>query len=52
MWQSAYSEFVFLPIHWPDFDRGAFAAALAEFAARDRRFGGVALPAQVAKTLR
>ncbi|MGA3304062.1 MAG: isoprenyl transferase [Methylovirgula sp.] len=52
MWQSAYSEFVFLPIHWPDFDRGAFAAALAEFAARDRRFGGVALPAQAAKTHR
>jgi undecaprenyl diphosphate synthase len=46
MWQAAYSEFVFLPIHWPDFDRQAFAAALAEFAARDRRFGGVALPAR------
>jgi len=46
MWQAAYSEFVFLPIHWPDFDRQAFAGALAEFAARDRRFGGVALPAQ------
>lgn len=41
MWQAAYSEFVFLPMHWPDFDRQAFAAALAEFAARERRFGGV-----------
>jgi undecaprenyl diphosphate synthase len=41
MWQAAYSEFVFLPIHWPDFDREAFASALAEFSARDRRFGGV-----------
>lgn len=41
MWQAAYSEFVFLPVHWPDFDREAFASALAEFAARDRRFGGV-----------
>ncbi|MHB8885679.1 MAG: isoprenyl transferase [Methylovirgula sp.] len=49
MWQAAYSEFVFLPIHWPDFDRQAFAAALAEFAARDRRFGGVTLPQQNAK---
>jgi undecaprenyl diphosphate synthase len=39
LWQSAYSEFVFLPILWPDFDRGAFAAALAEFSARERRFG-------------
>ncbi len=41
MWQAAYAEFVFLPIHWPDFDRKAFAAALAEFGARERRFGGV-----------
>ncbi len=41
MWQAAYSEFVFLPMHWPDFDRQAFAAALAEFSGRERRFGGV-----------
>ena len=41
MWQAAYSEFVFLPMHWPDFDRQAFSAALAEFSGRDRRFGGV-----------
>jgi undecaprenyl diphosphate synthase len=41
MWQAAYAEFVFLPIHWPDFDRQAFESALAEFAARERRFGGV-----------
>jgi undecaprenyl diphosphate synthase len=41
LWQSAYSEFVFLPILWPDFDRDAFAAALTEYAARERRFGGV-----------
>lgn len=41
MWQAAYSELVFLPIHWPDFDRKAFSAALAEFSARERRFGGV-----------
>jgi len=44
MWQAAYSEFVFLPIHWPDFDRTALAAALEEFSARERRFGGVTLP--------
>lgn len=49
MWQAAYSEFVFLPIHWPDFDRQALADALAEFAARERRFGGVTLPPQSAK---
>ena len=41
LWQSAYSEFVFLPIHWPDFDKAAMEGALREFAARDRRFGGV-----------
>jgi undecaprenyl diphosphate synthase len=41
MWQAAYAEFVFLPMHWPDFDRQAFSAALTEFSARERRFGGV-----------
>ncbi|MGO9133826.1 MAG: isoprenyl transferase [Methylovirgula sp.] len=49
MWQAAYSEFVFLPVHWPDFDQSSFAAALAEFSARDRRFGGVTLPTQNVK---
>lgn len=44
LWQAAYSEFVFLPVLWPDFDRAAFAGALAEYAARDRRFGGVSAP--------
>jgi undecaprenyl diphosphate synthase len=42
LWQAAYSELVFLPIHWPDFDHAAFEFALAQFAARERRFGGVA----------
>jgi len=41
LWQAAYAEFVFLPMHWPDFDRAAFEAALGEFRARDRRFGNV-----------
>ncbi len=41
LWQAAYTELVFLPMHWPDFNRQAFAAALKEFAARERRFGGV-----------
>ena len=44
LWQAAYAEFVFLPVLWPDFDRVAFAAALAEYAARDRRFGGIGAP--------
>ncbi|MBB4201191.1 di-trans,poly-cis-decaprenylcistransferase [Rhodoblastus sphagnicola] len=41
MWQSAYSELVFLPIHWPDFDRQALQSAIKIFHARERRFGGV-----------
>ncbi|HVB90424.1 MAG TPA: isoprenyl transferase [Beijerinckiaceae bacterium] len=41
LWQAAYAEFVFLSIHWPDFDRAAFEGAIAQFMARDRRFGGV-----------
>jgi undecaprenyl diphosphate synthase len=41
MWQSAYSELVFLPIYWPDFDRQAFQSALDTFHARARRFGGL-----------
>ena len=40
MWQSAYSELVFREELWPDFDRPAFEACLAEFSARRRRFGG------------
>ena len=40
MWQSAYSELVFREELWPDFDRVAFEACLAEFSARRRRFGG------------
>jgi undecaprenyl diphosphate synthase len=44
MWQAAYAELVFLPMYWPDFDRAALAGALAEYAHRERRFGGVATP--------
>jgi undecaprenyl diphosphate synthase len=40
-WQTAYSEFVFLPDFWPDFDHAAFKAALDEYCRRDRRFGGL-----------
>ena len=44
LWQAAYSELVFLPVLWPDFGRADFTAALAEYAARERRFGGVSAP--------
>jgi undecaprenyl diphosphate synthase len=40
LWQCAYSEFVFRDELWPDFTREAFEAALAEYTARRRRFGG------------
>jgi undecaprenyl diphosphate synthase len=40
LWQCAYSEFVFSPQLWPDFSRADLEAALAEFDARGRRFGG------------
>ena len=39
LWQSAYSELVFSDALWPDFDRDELAAALEEYAARQRRFG-------------
>ncbi len=39
LWQAAYAEFVFLDVLWPDFAERDFAAALAEFARRERRFG-------------
>jgi undecaprenyl diphosphate synthase len=41
LWQSAYTEFVFVPEYWPDFDSAVFARALQEYRARDRRFGGI-----------
>jgi len=40
LWQSAYSELVFRDELWPDFTREVFEQCLAEFAARQRRFGG------------
>jgi undecaprenyl diphosphate synthase len=47
LWQAAYSEFVFLPVLWPDFDRAHFDQALAVYANRERRYGGV-MPIEVA----
>ena len=42
MWQAAYSELVFLPIYWPEFDQRALEEAILEFHRRERRFGGLA----------
>lgn len=41
LWESAYAELIFSPILWPDYSAEDFAAHIAEYQARDRRFGGV-----------
>ena len=41
LWQSAYSELVFVPTYWPDFDRATLESAIAEYGRRERRFGGL-----------
>lgn len=41
IWQSAYAEFVFMDVLWPDFTEKDLDRAFAEFARRSRRFGGV-----------
>jgi len=41
MWQAAYAELYFTDVLWPDFGEEGLDAALATFAARNRRFGGL-----------
>jgi len=41
LWQAAYSELVFVPTYWPDFDRAALESAISEYHRRERRFGGL-----------
>ena len=41
LWQSAYSEYVFQDVLWPDYSPRDLDAAIAEFHRRNRRFGGV-----------
>lgn len=40
LWQAAYAELLFVDTLWPDFDGEKLAAAIADFGARERRFGG------------
>jgi undecaprenyl diphosphate synthase len=42
LWECAYAELHFVECLWPDFDEAAFAAALEEYARRQRRFGRIA----------
>ena len=41
LWQLAYTELYFTPVLWPDFDEAEMDRALAWFAGRERRFGGL-----------
>src|SRR5881394_4212289 len=49
LWEAAYAELYFTDVMWPDFTTADLAAAIAEFRARQRRFGGVPeIPAKIA----
>ena len=50
LWQAAYSELYFTECLWPDFGAAEIDAALAAYAARDRRFGGILPNTVVAET--
>ena len=41
LWQSAYAEFYYTDVLWPDFDKEELHRAIAAFQSRSRRFGGV-----------
>ena len=41
LWQSAYSEFVYMNVLWPDFSEKDLDNAIEEYYRRNRRFGGV-----------
>jgi undecaprenyl diphosphate synthase len=40
LWQAAYAELVFVETLWPDFNRAALEAAIADYRNRERRYGG------------
>ena len=41
LWQSAYAEFYFTDVNWPDFGKRELREAIAAYQSRSRRFGGV-----------
>jgi undecaprenyl diphosphate synthase len=41
LWQAAYAELLFVDTLWPDFDEAVMQDALAEYARRERRYGGL-----------
>lgn len=49
LWESAYAEFLFSDVLWPDFRARDLGAAVAEFSLRERRFGGLSSPSSYVK---
>ena len=49
LWQTAYTELVFVKDYWPDFNAETLRGALAEYAERERRFGGLGADARTAR---
>lgn len=41
LWQSAYAEYVFMDVLWPDFNEECLKQAINEYTSRNRRFGGI-----------
>lgn len=41
LWQLAYTEFLFMDVLWPDFNRNELVRAIRQFNGRERRFGGI-----------
>ena len=41
IWQLAYTEFMFLDVHWPDFSPRDLEAAINEYHRRERRYGAI-----------
>ena len=50
LWECAYAELAFVDTYWPDFSEAELAAALNDFAGRERRFGGLREPSGLATT--
>jgi undecaprenyl diphosphate synthase len=49
LWQSAYAEYVFMDVLWPDFGAEHLAAAIAEYRSRERRYGATGEQIEEAK---